>query len=83
MTGSYAAHYPHYAARNVEIAAKRKAGRTLRSLAAEYGLSAESIRRIEIATERRERESNPSGQGRIDDDGHETVFCAAYVGRQD
>jgi hypothetical protein len=45
--------------RNAEIVAKRKAGRTLRSLGVEYGLHAETIRRIEIEVERHDRFTNP------------------------
>jgi hypothetical protein len=43
------------AQRDAEIVAKRKAGRTLKSIGDEYGLSRESIRRIEAHEEQREQ----------------------------
>ena len=43
--------------RDAAILAKRKEGRTLRSLAAEYGVSAETIRGIEYRAWRREQEA--------------------------
>jgi hypothetical protein len=43
--------------RDAAIVAKRKEGRTLRSLAQEFGLSFESIRRIECGALRREQEA--------------------------
>jgi hypothetical protein len=49
-------------ARNIEIYQKRKAGRTLRSLAAEYGLSSEQIRTIEW--KEKWHEDNPDGPSR-------------------
>ena len=53
--------FPHplaaFERRDAEIVAKRKAGRTLRSIAEEFGLSVELVRRIEFHAWRREQEA--------------------------
>ena len=46
--------------RDAEIVAQRKAGRTLRSIAKEFGLSVESDRRIEVVAWRREQKPKDS-----------------------
>ena len=50
-------HQSKHSERDAAIVAQRKAGRTLRSIATEFGVSFESVRRIECVAERRQREA--------------------------